>query len=288
MKVIIRYGIFGCGEFCWRLQILIRKKNLGAAGLFKKWNNNFKKCFLIFFFFFANLPTSFLLGVLIDWLPSWSLGALYRFRIHVSVSICIPSQQRTTIVDFEKEKRENVFSPSSYFILFRVCVVVVELDFLFQGASERATVVRHLWQVRAYDETPCVELLDAGENQMKDPHQPGRGDEGSPSESLCSTISPELLLAAAVGCLSNSGCWLFYFFPPSSPSRKLPWQRGHTYRVCDMNPVPKNNNTAPSRGLCCLLAAPSSSSVSYSDCHLLDSKERRAPTSQQPSCYYIM
>jgi hypothetical protein len=37
--------------------------------------------------------------------------------------------------------------------------------------SERAgaTVVRHLWQVRTYDETPCVDLLDACENQMKDP-----------------------------------------------------------------------------------------------------------------------
>lgn len=91
-------------------------------------------------------------------------------------------------------------------------------------------------------------------------------------------------------------CWLpfefwvlalFFSFPSC---RKLPWQRGHVYRVCDMNPVSrKTNNTAPSRGLCCLLAASSSSSVSYSDCHLLDSKERRAPTSQQPSsCYDIM
>jgi hypothetical protein len=59
--------------------------------------------------------------------------------------------------------------------------------------------------------------LDAGENQMKDPQQPGRGDEGSSSESLCSTISLELLLLLLLLLAAFRILGVGSFFPPELP-----------------------------------------------------------------------
>jgi hypothetical protein len=63
-------------------------------------------------------------------------------------------------------------------------------------------------------------------NQMKDPQQPGRA-----------VLKSLYDFTRAAGCLSNSGCW-FFFFPSC---RKLPWKRGRTYRVWDMSLFQKEN-----------------------------------------------
>lgn len=153
MKVIIRYGIFGCGGFCWRLQILIRKKSWRCFGLFKKWNNNKKKICQPPDIIFCSASSS--IGFCRDhWARCIAFGYVYRIDLH---------PQSTPNDHSRFQKKEKTLFPELFYFVPRVCRFRWIRFLIPRSERAGATVVRHLWQVRTYDETPFVELLDAGE-----------------------------------------------------------------------------------------------------------------------------